>query len=125
MKLRQYVNIQKSIFFQNKRTLFCQSCGKVISLTLQKMCLCVFFQNKVATFYLNSGIDIDPDYEGRALLDVNMDQRVSTLQLKGLKAEDSGRFQCSVLIPGDDEGNTEASTSLLVLGENELLFNMF
>lgn len=79
----------------------------------------------MARFYLNSRTDIDPDYEGRALLNVNMDQRVSTLQLTNLKAEDSGRFQCSVLIPDDDEGITEASTSLLVLGENELLFNTF
>lgn len=97
----------------------------MISLTLQKMCLCVFFQNNVARFYLNSRTDIDPDYEGRAVLNVNMDQQVSTLQLTDLKAEDSGRFQCSVLIPNDDEGNTEASTSVLVLGENELLFYTF
>lgn len=97
----------------------------MISLTLSKMCLCVFFQNNVARFYLNTRTDIDPDYEGRAVLNVNMDERVSTLQLRELKAEDSGSFQCSVLIPDDDEGNTEASTSLLVLGENELLFNTF
>lgn len=97
----------------------------MISLTLQKMCLCVFFQKNVARFYLNSRTDVDPKYEGRALLHVDMDQQVSTLQLTDLKAEDSGRFQCSVFIPNDDEGITEASTSLLVLGENELLFNTF
>lgn len=54
-----------------------------------------------------------------------MDKQVSTLRLTKVKMEDSRRFQCSVIIPNDDEGTTRASTSLLVLGENELLFNVF
>lgn len=98
----------------------------MISLTLQKnMFVCIFFQNTVATFYLNSRVDIAPAYEGRAFLNVDMDQQVSTLQITKVKVEDTGRFQCSVLIPDDDEGTTRATTSILVLGENELLYNTF
>lgn len=87
--------------------------------------LCVFFQNTVGTYFLNSRTDIAPTYEGRAFLDVNMEKRVSTLRLMNVKMVDSRRFQCSVIIPNDDEGTTRASTSLLVLGENELLFDTF
>lgn len=79
----------------------------------------------MATYFLNNRVDIAPTYEGRAFLEVNMDKQVSTLRLTKVKMEDSRRFQCNVIIPNDDEGTTRASTSLLVLGENELLFNVF
>lgn len=63
-------------------------------------------------------MDVAPEYENKAFLDVDMDQRVSTLRLTKVTVEDSRRFQCSVIIPNDDEGTTRASTSLLVLGEH-------
>ncbi|KAG7503007.1 cell surface A33 antigen [Solea senegalensis] len=69
----------------------------------------------VATFFLNTPVDIAPAYEGRATLVVDTDQRVGKLHLTKVTMKDSRRFQCSVLIPNDDEGTTIASTSLLVL----------
>lgn len=33
--------------------------------------------------------------------------------------QENGHFQCSVLIYGDDDGKPQATTSLLVLGENQ------
>ncbi|CAB1436722.1 unnamed protein product [Pleuronectes platessa] len=69
----------------------------------------------VATYFVNNPIDIAPAFEGRATLEVDLQNRVSTLTLKKVTIRDSRRFQCNVLIPNDDEGNTAASTSLLVL----------
>ncbi|XP_070832640.1 cell surface A33 antigen-like [Chaetodon trifascialis] len=69
----------------------------------------------VATFYLNNQADIAPPYEGRASLEVDVNNQMSTLHLTKVTIEDSRRYQCSVMIPGDDEGTTAASTSLLVL----------
>lgn len=75
----------------------------------------------MATFFLNNPIDIAPAYEGRASLEVDTNNQVSTLHLTKLTMQDNRRFQCSVIIPNDDEGTLAASTSLLVLGENEPL----
>lgn len=72
----------------------------------------------MATFFLNRPIDVAPAYEGRAFLLVDTDMKVSTLRLTKVTMQDSRRFQCRVTIPGDDEGNSAAITSLLVLGEN-------
>nr|XP_046260874.1 cell surface A33 antigen-like [Scatophagus argus]XP_046260875.1 cell surface A33 antigen-like [Scatophagus argus] len=69
----------------------------------------------VATYFLNTPIDIAPDYEGRASVDVNIETQVSTLHLTKVTMQDSRRYQCSVMIPNDDEGTTAASTSVLVL----------
>ncbi|XP_036966774.1 cell surface A33 antigen-like [Acanthopagrus latus] len=69
----------------------------------------------VATYYLRDTIDIAPAYENRAALVVDLDKQVSTLRLTKVTIQDSRRFQCSVMIPGDDEGTTSATTSLLVL----------
>lgn len=74
----------------------------------------------MATFFLNNPVDIGPNYEGRASLDVNTDQKTSTLRLTGVTMEDNRRFQCSVQVPNDDEGTTAATTSVLVLGENKI-----
>ena len=81
-------------------------------------CLCLYLQESVATYFMNNPIDIAPAFEGRATLEVDLQNRVSTLTLKKVTMRDSRRFQCSVLIPNDDEGTTAASTSLLVLGES-------
>lgn len=73
----------------------------------------------MGTYFLNKPVDIAPTYEGRAFLEVDMDRQESTLRLTKVTMKDSRRFQCSVIIPNDDEGVTAASTSLLVLGKNE------
>lgn len=67
---------------------------------------------------MNNPVDIAPAYEGRATLEVDLSRHVSTLTLTKVTVIDSRRFQCSVMIPNDDEGTTAASTSLLVLGES-------
>ncbi|XP_073329957.1 V-set and immunoglobulin domain-containing protein 1-like [Pagrus major] len=69
----------------------------------------------VATYYINNPVDIAPAYEGRATLEVDISGQVSTLRLTQVTMQDSRRFQCSVMIPNDDEGTTSATTSLLVL----------
>ncbi|XP_060944527.1 cell surface A33 antigen-like [Limanda limanda] len=69
----------------------------------------------VATYFMNNPVDIAPAFEGRATLEVDLTNHVSTLTLKKVTIRDSRRFQCTVLIPNDDEGNTAAATSLLVL----------
>ncbi|XP_076603702.1 immunoglobulin superfamily member 11-like [Chaetodon auriga] len=69
----------------------------------------------VATFFISNQVDIAPPYEGRASLEVDMNSRIGTLRLMKVTMKDSRRYQCSVIIPGDDEGTTAASTSLLVL----------
>uniref|UniRef100_A0A8C5GPS0 Cell surface A33 antigen-like n=1 Tax=Gouania willdenowi TaxID=441366 RepID=A0A8C5GPS0_GOUWI len=69
----------------------------------------------VATYFMNNAPDIAPPYEGRATLNVNIDQRTSSLLMSKVSIQDSRRYQCSVLIPNDNEGTTAVSTSLLVL----------
>lgn len=71
----------------------------------------------MATFYsgLNT-VDISPEYEGRTSMEVDLSRKASVLNLTKVTMGDNGNFQCSVLIPDDDEGKTSASTSLLVLG---------
>uniref|UniRef100_A0A4W6FHI8 Ig-like domain-containing protein n=1 Tax=Lates calcarifer TaxID=8187 RepID=A0A4W6FHI8_LATCA len=73
------------------------------------------FKKAVATYFTNAPTDIAPAYEGRASLEVDLTNHVSTLQLKKVTMQDNRSFQCSVIIPGDDEGTTAATTSLLVL----------
>ncbi|XP_032385103.1 cell surface A33 antigen [Etheostoma spectabile] len=67
----------------------------------------------VATYFINNPIDIAPNYEGRAFMEI--DGQVSRLRLSKVTMKDSRRYQCSVMIPNDDEGTTAATTSLLVL----------
>uniref|UniRef100_A0A8D0CX55 Ig-like domain-containing protein n=1 Tax=Sander lucioperca TaxID=283035 RepID=A0A8D0CX55_SANLU len=52
-------------------------------------------------------------YEGRAIMEI--DGQTSRLHLSKVTMKDSRRYQCSVMIPNDDEGTTAATTSLLVL----------
>ncbi|XP_031150631.1 uncharacterized protein gpa33b [Sander lucioperca] len=67
----------------------------------------------VATYFINNPIDIAPNYEGRAIMEI--DGQTSRLHLSKVTMKDSRRYQCSVMIPNDDEGTTAATTSLLVL----------
>ncbi|XP_072300028.1 V-set and immunoglobulin domain-containing protein 2 [Eucyclogobius newberryi] len=70
----------------------------------------------VGTFYSNlNRVDISPNYEGRTSLDVDSSNRMSALHLTKVTMEDNTNFQCTVLIPGDDEGTPSATTSLLIL----------
>uniref|UniRef100_UPI003AAE58D7 V-set and immunoglobulin domain-containing protein 2-like n=1 Tax=Centroberyx gerrardi TaxID=166262 RepID=UPI003AAE58D7 len=69
----------------------------------------------VATYFLNGPVNIAPDYEGRASLSVDVAKKESILRLSRVTQQDNRTFQCSVIIPNDDEGNTAATTSLLVL----------
>uniref|UniRef100_A0A3Q3XCV8 Ig-like domain-containing protein n=1 Tax=Mola mola TaxID=94237 RepID=A0A3Q3XCV8_MOLML len=59
--------------------------------------------------------DLKFSYEGRASLEVDTNGYISKLSLKKVTMQDSRRYQCSVRIPGDDEGTLAATTSLLVL----------
>ncbi|KAK2839954.1 hypothetical protein Q5P01_013694 [Channa striata] len=68
----------------------------------------------VATYYLNNPTDISPAYEGRVSLNVDLGSKVSTLQLTKVTMQDSRSYQCSVKIPGDDEGTSAVTTFLLV-----------
>ncbi|XP_053184387.1 V-set and immunoglobulin domain-containing protein 1-like [Scomber japonicus] len=70
---------------------------------------------RVATFFTDSTVDIVPEYENRVRLEVDTTTHVSTLHLTKVTMQESHKFQCSVMIPGDDEGTTSATTSLLVL----------
>ncbi|CAG5865740.1 unnamed protein product [Menidia menidia] len=69
----------------------------------------------VATYFLNNPVDISPTYEGRVFMEVNMEIKSSTLQFTEVTIQDSRNYQCSVKIPGDDEGQTADTTNLLVL----------
>ncbi|XP_042350702.1 cell surface A33 antigen-like [Plectropomus leopardus] len=71
--------------------------------------------DSVATYFLNNPIDIAPDYEGRASMRVDIENQVSELTLTKVTMQDNRSYQCSVMIPNDDEGTTAATTSLLVL----------
>uniref|UniRef100_A0A672ZFG0 Glycoprotein A33 (transmembrane), paralog b n=1 Tax=Sphaeramia orbicularis TaxID=375764 RepID=A0A672ZFG0_9TELE len=74
------------------------------------------FTDPVATFYSNlNRVDIPPDYESRATMEVNVAEKISTLHLTKVTIQDSRNYECNVLIPGDDEGTTSATTNLLVL----------
>ncbi|KAM6934160.1 uncharacterized protein FYW49_000451 [Xenentodon cancila] len=69
----------------------------------------------VASYFLNSPVDIAPNYKGRAFLEVDVNKGTGTLRLTKVTINDNRHYQCSVKIPGDDEGTTAATTSVLVL----------
>nr|XP_040058470.1 cell surface A33 antigen-like [Gasterosteus aculeatus aculeatus] len=69
----------------------------------------------VATYFINNPVDIAPNYEGRATVEVNINTQQSTLHLTNVNALDSRIYQCSVMILNDGEGTTSATTSLMVL----------
>uniref|UniRef100_A0A672IX32 Glycoprotein A33 (transmembrane), paralog b n=1 Tax=Salarias fasciatus TaxID=181472 RepID=A0A672IX32_SALFA len=87
-------------------------------LEIDKVLMC-FTRKTVASIFKDNDPDISPYYEGRATMEVDLDQRRSSLTLTETTLEDSRHYQCSVIIPNDDEGNTPryqaATTSLLVL----------
>lgn len=78
--------------------------------------LFLFLQKAVATYFLNNPVDIAAAYQGRATVDVDIINQVSTLRLTKVTMQDNRRYQCSVMI--SSEGTTSATTSLVVLGES-------
>lgn len=74
------------------------------------------------TFYSNDNhVDINAMYEGKAKIESDVNEKVSKLILKQVTLRERRRIKCFVQIPGDTEGQTSASTSLEVLGENVLI----
>lgn len=71
----------------------------------------------MATYFYERPVDIAPAYEGRAFMSVDIAGRKSSLRLTKVTTQDDRVYQCTVLIPNDDEGTTAATTSLMVLGE--------
>ncbi|XP_076857638.1 cell surface A33 antigen [Brachyhypopomus gauderio] len=68
------------------------------------------------TFYSNENhLDIDPMYEGKALIQSNLVTKESKLILKQVTLRESRNIKCRVQIPGDDQGKTSASAALVVL----------
>ncbi|XP_060786530.1 cell surface A33 antigen [Neoarius graeffei] len=68
------------------------------------------------TFYSSDNhVDIDPLYKDKAHIQSDMNEKVSTLLLKQVTVRESRRIRCLVQIPGDAEGKTSDSTSLVVL----------
>lgn len=83
-------------------------------------CFFSFLEVPVATYFLDTSNDIGPGYEGRVTHEVNVAERRSTLRITELTMKDNRQYQCNVQIPNDDEGNTGATTSVLVLGEKKV-----
>lgn len=75
----------------------------------------------IGTFYSNDNhVDINAMYKGKAQIESNVNEKVSKLLLKQVTLRESRRIKCHIQIPGDTEGQTSDSTSLVVLGENVL-----
>ncbi|KAL6484977.1 hypothetical protein MHYP_G00070220 [Metynnis hypsauchen] len=68
------------------------------------------------TFYSDDGhVDINQMYEGKAQITSDVEAKISQLILKEVTMRESRRIKCRVQIPGDDVGQTSATTSLVVL----------
>lgn len=71
------------------------------------------------TYYSeNNLVDIGPEYEGKAVIATDLVARQSMLTLKQVSMKESRKIRCYVQIPGDNEGRTSDTTSLLVQGES-------
>lgn len=82
----------------------------------------LLIQISFGTFYSSDNhVDISAMYEGKAQIESNVNEKVSKLLLKQVTLRESRRIKCLVKIPGDAEGQTSDSTSLVVLGENVLI----
>ncbi|XP_036952388.1 cell surface A33 antigen-like [Acanthopagrus latus] len=73
-------------------------------------------ENRILSYYtLNKQLDITPPYEGRVSLDVDVFKGKADLKLSSITLADNKEFQCSVQIPGDDEGKLSDKAQLVVL----------
>lgn len=95
-----------------------------IYIYINKKTIYSFFPIQIffGTFYSNDNhVDINAMYEGKAQIETDVNGKVSKLLLKHVTLRESRRIKCFVQIPGDTEGKTSDSTSLVVLGENVLI----
>ncbi|KAK3530412.1 hypothetical protein QTP86_024449 [Hemibagrus guttatus] len=60
-------------------------------------------------------LDITDDFINRASLEVDIPKGSAILSLKSLTSKDSRVFQCTVKIPGDKQGKTSDTASVVVL----------
>ncbi|XP_037835589.1 cell surface A33 antigen-like isoform X1 [Kryptolebias marmoratus] len=58
--------------------------------------------------------DVDPDYKGRASLNLDMKTGRADLKLNSITLKDNREFECAVQIPGDATGQTADKTRLVV-----------
>ncbi|XP_016418385.1 cell surface A33 antigen [Sinocyclocheilus rhinocerous] len=65
-------------------------------------------------YYSYGKVDIGPDYQGKAVIETDLDAKTSKLTLKQVTLKESRRIRCFVQIPGDIEGKTADTTFLLV-----------
>ncbi|XP_051762747.1 cell surface A33 antigen isoform X7 [Ctenopharyngodon idella] len=66
-------------------------------------------------YYSNThNVDIGPDYEGKIMIDFDSAAKTSKLTLKQVTLKESRKIRCYVQIPGDIDGRTSDTTSLLV-----------
>lgn len=85
----------------------------------------LLIQITFGTFYSSDNhVDIDPLYKDKAHIQSDLNEKVSTLLLKQVTVRESRRIRCLVQIPGDAEGKTSDSTSLVVLGENVFIISV-
>ncbi|XP_052421661.1 cell surface A33 antigen isoform X4 [Carassius gibelio] len=65
-------------------------------------------------FYSYGKVDIGSDYQGKAMIDTDLNAKTSKLTLKQVTLKESRRIQCFVQIPGDIDGKISDTTFLLV-----------
>uniref|UniRef100_A0A672R3P9 Cell surface A33 antigen-like n=2 Tax=Sinocyclocheilus grahami TaxID=75366 RepID=A0A672R3P9_SINGR len=65
-------------------------------------------------YYSYGKVDIGPDYQGKAVIETDLDAKTSKLTLKQVTLKESRRIRCFVQIPGDIEGKTADTSFLLV-----------
>lgn len=77
------------------------------------------FQIAIGTYFYPKTVDINTDYEGRVTManDVKATPGVSTLSFSSVTMNENRVFQCSVQIPGDNDGEPSDTTRLVVLGK--------
>ncbi|KAA0715619.1 A33 antigen Glycoprotein [Triplophysa tibetana] len=67
------------------------------------------------TYYSeNNLVDVGPEYQGKASIATDLATLKSILTLKQVSMKESRNIRCYVQIPGDNDGQTSASTFLLV-----------
>lgn len=85
----------------------------------------LLIQISFGTFYSDDNhVDINAMYEGKAFIETDVNKKESKLMLKQVTLRESRRIKCLLQIPGDTEGQTSDSTSLVVLGENVLIISV-
>lgn len=82
-------------------------------------------QNVIITYYYSEKptIDIVPEYEQRATLDVDVASGKANLKLSSLTLAENTVFKCRVQIPGDDKGKISDTARLVVLGNISLSYH--